>query len=169
MRKCKYCENPTKINYSGIKRRHKGYLRTCGSKECLSKQYSDVAVNAKKMWISRNIMASCVYCSRSFIKTTTTHKWCQICVPDKQARSIMQRYGLPFNDYLELIRNAGGICRICQKRPPSVVDHCHRTGVVRGFICNPCNMGLNVIEDKQKFKRALEYLGYQKENYATIS
>lgn len=32
MRKCKYCDNPAKVNYWGIKRIHKGYYKTCGSK-----------------------------------------------------------------------------------------------------------------------------------------
>lgn len=52
--KCKYCDKPAKINYYGIKRLHKGYLRTCGSKECLNRQYSDRYVNNKKRHIGNN-------------------------------------------------------------------------------------------------------------------
>lgn len=39
VRKCKYCENQPKINMSSG--RNKGYYKTCGSIECLRKQYDD--------------------------------------------------------------------------------------------------------------------------------
>ena len=47
IRKCKYCDKSTAINRTATGR-HKGYCRTCGSPECIVRQYSDPGVNAKK-------------------------------------------------------------------------------------------------------------------------
>lgn len=42
-------------------------------------------------------------------------------------------------------RVQGGKCRGCEKPLATVkecVDHCHRTGRVRGLLCNACNLAL---------------------------
>lgn len=45
-KKCKYCENNAKLNI--INGRNKGYCKTCGSNDCLKKQYKDKNVSIKK-------------------------------------------------------------------------------------------------------------------------
>lgn len=51
------------------------------------------------------------------------------------------------------------ICPICYRKLNNpVIDHNHKTRKIRGLICNHCNMALNVIENKEKLKRALIYL-----------
>lgn len=49
IRNCKYCSKPAKKNI--INGRNKGYLRTCGSEECLTEQYRDKGVNSRKAHI----------------------------------------------------------------------------------------------------------------------
>ena len=68
--KCKYCEKPAKVNYYGKKRLHKGYLRTCGSENCLTEQYRDRVVTAKKAYVNKRIETNCEHCKRKFIKTS---------------------------------------------------------------------------------------------------
>jgi hypothetical protein len=160
-RKCKYCDRLAKINYWGIKRRHKGYLRTCGRKECLEKQYRDKVVNQKKSYLNKKIKIKCIHCGNGFIKESITQKWCKECVPDNKARGIIRRYGLNKKEYLELINEVNGICPICKKNKATVVDHCHKTGKVRGFICQHCNTALNLVENKKALERALQYLDTQ--------
>jgi len=159
IRKCKYCENPAKINYNGIKRRHKGYLRTCGSKNCLHKQYEDTKVNNKKKFIARNIHRLCGHCGEDFIAISPTQKWCIVCAPDNVSRAILRRYGLNKKETDELFLRNKGLCPICLKNQVTVIDHCHITGKTRGALCQGCNARLAIVEDENILQRALDYLG----------
>lgn len=38
-------------------------------------------------------------------------------------------------------------CEVCSSRGRIVFDHCHRTGVFRGWICSHCNLILGRIKD----------------------
>ncbi|MFC9285667.1 endonuclease domain-containing protein [Streptomyces sp. NPDC057052] len=68
-----------------------------------------------------------------------------------------------------------GNCSICgsfetvtragRVRRPSI-DHCHRTGVVRGVLCSGCNVGLGLFgDDPARLRAAAEYL----ERYITTA
>lgn len=44
------------------------------------------------------------------------------------------------------------------------VDHCHRTGKVRGLLCQNCNKGIgNLKENEDIILKAVEYLRKHKE------
>src|SRR6185436_11520860 len=59
----------------------------------------------------------------------------------------LRRYGLTPADYAALLERQGGACGICRAAPRGGkalnVDHCHRTGRVRGLLCFRCNFGLS--------------------------
>ncbi len=70
----------------------------------------------------------------------------------------MQRYGVSNKEYLDMI-NSNKNCPICDRElKDPCIDHDHKTGKVRGMICNHCNISLNIIEDNVKLKKAIEYL-----------
>jgi hypothetical protein len=77
----------------------------------------------------------------------------------KQVKS----YGLPARELDAMLARQGGVCAICGERPKRrglAVDHCHRTGRVRGFLCHACNGGLGLFrDDGGLLSRAIEYLG----------
>jgi len=53
----------------------------------------------------------------------------------------------------------GKSCVICGATEDLAVDHCHATGVIRGVLCRPCNLGLGYFRDNpQRLLGAVEYL-----------
>lgn len=60
-------------------------------------------------------------------------------------------YGMPEGDYEKLLEEQNGLCAICSKYPKFfVVDHDHLTGVIRGILCQSCNLGLTRFHDNPK-------------------
>lgn len=65
-------------------------------------------------------------------------------------------YGLTRTQYDEMLVKQGGVCAACE-RPEKVkmrgklkrlsVDHCHRSGRVRGLLCAGCNAGIGHFRD----------------------
>ena len=79
-----------------------------------------------------------------------------------------KRYGITLRRYEELLREQGGVCKLCGKPEWVIqsgklrllsVDHDHLTGEVRGLLCSNCNRALGLLnEDTDLLKRAIEYL-----------
>lgn len=58
--------------------------------------------------------------------------------------------GLPVSEFNRMLVDQGGVCKVC-KRPPNdkqlAVDHCHKTGKVRGLLCTACNFAIGLFQD----------------------
>lgn len=78
-------------------------------------------------------------------------------------RKHLKKYGLTLAQYEELIRKQNGRCVICKSlleneiRTPAI-DHCHKTGMVRGILCQSCNSGLAFLKTVANLERAIKYL-----------
>ena len=74
-----------------------------------------------------------------------------------------EKYGIPRADLLRLYEEQGGLCAIQPphgfgKRGP-FVDHDHATGVVRGLLCDDCNVALGrAKDDPARLRGAADYL-----------
>ena len=86
---------------------------------------------------------------------------------DDRSKKMKNRYGITMDDYDILFQEQEGLCAICEmpgQRTANrdfalVVDHDHETGLVRGLLCYPCNMGLGGLGDSAAdLQRALRYL-----------
>jgi len=74
---------------------------------------------------------------------------------------VRQVYGISAEEYEAMLEKQEGKCPICRKalKRPSI-DHCHRTGKVRGVLCRHCNSSLSVFEnDPEAVARLVTYLG----------
>lgn len=69
----------------------------------------------------------------------------------KQVRISLRSYGISLAEYAALFDQQDGGCAICKGQPDRWrmlgVDHCHRTGIVRGLLCNKCNSILGLAKD----------------------
>lgn len=73
-----------------------------------------------------------------------------------------RQYGMTLDDVRQMLEDQGFACAICQRElneDTKHVDHCHKTGYVRGLLCARCNLGLGKLGDNiEGLKKALAYL-----------
>jgi hypothetical protein len=91
-----------------------------------------------------------------------------------QARRTARKYGLSYEEYIELIKASNDKCAICkceekrnlgkkEKMTQLSIDHDHNTGKVRGLICYGCNLILGFSNDSiELLQKAISYLNVHK-------
>jgi len=94
---------------------------------------------------------------------------CRPCIRVFAELQQLRRQGCSTNQYRTLFEAQGGRCAICGvgeghrsrygKACRLAIDHNHRTGQVRGLLCNNCNRGLGRFKDSIEFlEAAVRYL-----------
>lgn len=79
---------------------------------------------------------------------------------------LKRNYGITLIEYNLLLKKQDYKCAICGSKDPKgfskenlSVDHNHKTGKVRGLLCQPCNMFLGLIkDDKNILSKTIKYL-----------
>ena len=81
---------------------------------------------------------------------------------------LLKEYNITLEDFNKMLEEQNHKCKICGKEETKElnntkwklsVDHCHKTGKVRGLLCAKCNVGLAKFEeDEQQFLNAIKYL-----------
>lgn len=70
-------------------------------------------------------------------------------------------YGITRNEYRVLLESQKRVCRVCGRdngKRKLCIDHCHKTGIVRGLLCDRCNMGLGLLnEDPKRIRKLADY------------
>lgn len=84
---------------------------------------------------------------------------------DELLRHLKKTFGLSPGQWERLLTQSQGRCDICATSFRNVtqepaVDHCHRTGWIRGLLCTRCNTALERLDNHGRHwaQRALEYL-----------
>lgn len=88
--------------------------------------------------------------------------------PEHRARRVknsqlMCSYGITIDQYEAMAKSQGNVCAICEGTQLDsrglAVDHCHKTGRVRGLLCNRCNRAIGMLDDDYKLlEKAMTYL-----------
>ena len=74
----------------------------------------------------------------------------------KSAAHLKSKYKLTEDAYRDLLINQYFKCKICEDRGVKLeVDHCHKTGKIRGLLCHRCNVELGKFELGKKYKSHL--------------
>jgi len=76
----------------------------------------------------------------------------------KRRAKLLKLYGLTLEQYDTMLEAQGGSCVTCggnNNGKRLVVDHCHKTGKVRGLLCNRCNSAMGLVDDNTNTLNAM--------------
>ncbi len=75
---------------------------------------------------------------------------------------LKRTYGISLKQYELILEKQNGVCKICGKKETVKnqynlcrlsVEHCHKTGRIRGLVCWRCNIVISIIE---RYERLVE-------------
>ena len=104
---------------------------------------------------------------------------CLVCIrerskkrsPEQRHRyNLRSRFDISLEEYNDKLKRQSFSCAICKKlqsvlKKRLAVDHNHKSNVIRGLICEDCNLGLGKFQDSPELlKAATSYL----EKYANV-
>ena len=127
-----------------------------------TKRCSGCKENRPHEWFSRDVHTNdgmCAYCRpcKASRYKTRYQKKAKKKRREKVANWVEYKYGITPDQYDELLKSQGGVCAICGKvdtrrraqgeRQKLAVDHCHKSGRIRGLLCMRCNTGLGHFKD----------------------
>lgn len=78
--------------------------------------------------------------------------------------NLRKKYGITIEDYEAILSGQDSRCAICRSDTSAggdrlAVDHCHKTGKIRGLLCFDCNVAIGKFKDSPELLlRAIEYL-----------
>jgi hypothetical protein len=125
----------------------------------------------KPTWGHLTFTRWCKICNTKFEANTPNEKFCRSECHEinrwlwKRNNNLKKLYGIDEEHYLQALRTQNGRCKICETTNPGgsntnfCVDHDHKTGKVRGLLCNNCNGNLSIVEHRQEWiEKARVYL-----------
>ena len=82
--------------------------------------------------------------------------------PAERKYHLKTKYGITELEYKEMYDKQNGNCALCNKNVEYKklhVDHCHKSGRIRGLLCSNCNLALGNFKDNiEVLKKAIDYL-----------
>ena len=109
------------------------------------------------------------------------HHYCKKCNSNQKKNSykydinkqILNSYGKSYDFILNIYNEQDGFCGICgkyfnaseiSKRRGLHIDHCHKSGLIRGLLCGNCNSSIGKFKDDiNLLKNAIIYIEKHKQ------
>lgn len=140
----------------------KGKLLNSGASKKCSICYNNLPLNkfSKHSRARDGLQNSCKECSSSYGKSWESDP------NNRRRRKLRQKYDMTLEEYNQMLHDQNYSCAICGSKETRnskyeflPVDHCHKTGKVRGLLCDFCNVGLGRFEDDvERLQNAIKYL-----------
>lgn len=143
---CPKCNKVMEVNSFNRATRRDGYQTYC--RECHNKMQREKYANDPMEKVKRQIRAG-----RRKEKN-----------PLVQREAELKRlYDITLKDYVKIFDQQNGVCAICLQKCKTKkslsVDHDHKTGKVRGLLCNRCNRAIGMFQDNPDIlDRAKRYI-----------
>ena len=164
MGKCKVCHNEDRAWKDPWGEGKKG-CKKCGQVKDLADFDKDVRNTGTK---GKGVVSACKACRRPVEKAWRVTNGKQVADYNRgyyKANATYQkvsRYGLSVDEYEAMLSAQNGVCKICQKPQEGkalAIDHDHKTGKVRGLLCETCNRGIGCLQDDPALLRsAISYI-----------
>lgn len=82
---------------------------------------------------------------------------------NERRRELKRKFNLTVDEYIKMSEAQNNCCAICNQpeklKRKLAVDHCHKTGTVRGLLCFRCNVAIGKLnDDTELIKKAVTYL-----------
>jgi len=175
---CKKCNHEKTLDnfyFYKSKNYRDGFCNVCRN-EC-NKQWRRNSYTNKEFYIRENLLKEnkniCFICEiikplDAFRKSnhvkTGYNNTCKACfsIRDKNMK-LKKGYGINLNIFNNLLEKQNNKCEICQiefnNPSEGFVDHDHKTGKIRGLLCNSCNRGIGLLKDNVNvLLRAVKYI-----------
>jgi len=123
-------------------------------KKSRQKYAEKLKLERKKKWASADKAKSNEAVKQWRLKNPSAH----------QNIRLKRQFGITKSEWDEMLISQGSCCAICERAESGGkrgwnTDHCHETGIVRGILCNSCNVALGHFKDDIKILyRAIVYL-----------
>ena len=161
MKICTKCKINKELSefYKDNTNKSNGRLAQC--KECIRAYMRKHSKTSKRMEYNREYkkrLSSKEY-HRSYKRSTIGRNY-----------NFKYKYNITIEQYEIMLQKQNGVCAICHKPETMIdkrhnivralaVDHCHKTGKIRGLLCGNHNRVLGLIEDDiQILQNAIQYL-----------
>lgn len=114
----------------------------------------------RAIWSARDRLCATPLCADLAFQKST---YCKRCSYESHLRI---QYSVTLEDYAWLAYKQNFCCAVCEKplnftlpRRGAVLDHCHKTGQVRGLLHSSCNSAIGLLgEDPVTIDKAAVYL-----------
>lgn len=103
-------------------------------------------------------LGSCKSCVKEYSKNQHLKN-----INKRKSQKLEKTYGISLDKKLSMLKKQNNKCEICGTEFKTItsahVDHCHKTGNVRGLLCIKCNPGIGYLQDSiEILKSAQKYL-----------
>jgi hypothetical protein len=118
----------------------------------------------KRLFPRRRQLRNCRACLQPFMSRSKKELFCTTCAPDDTAQRYLYTYGITAKQAKDLLDKQGNKCALCPTSFDDIpshrrhIDHDHKTGKIRGWVCGKCNTRLVGVEDTSWLERAVAYL-----------